>query len=99
MRRNDKLFSVASSADLGMTAIYLDSVGASHIELGHRDLRSFYMGIEHVVKEPTAVHLDKSRNDRFLFMSQNVVTGGGRPVVVVVERERDQGKIITATPK
>jgi hypothetical protein len=93
------VFSVASNADFGVTQYYLDEEGYRHIMLGHRDFRNFTTGIEEIVQNP--IHVYRSNYDirRLQFVSQNVVTGGGFLINVVIEIQPPLGRVITATPK
>ena len=96
---NKDVFTTQSDADLGMSDIYLNDAQYRHMILGHRDLRSVViMGIQQTIENPTHVYLSKSAGGRFVFRSDHVQTKSGKAMAVVVERDQDRGKVITATP-
>lgn len=99
MSGSTEVFSVVSSADLGIGRYYLDEDGLQHILLGHRDLRSFVTGIEEAVKSPTHVYRSAYSSTRYQFVSHGVLSAHGHPMNVVVEHELQAGRVITASPK
>ena len=93
------IFSVSSIADIALRTYYLDDRQRQHILLGHRGLaQAGLVAVQTTVEGPTHIYRSKTDDNRFLFVSQNVVMGrGGRPMKVVIERTGETGKIITAT--
>lgn len=97
---NTSIFTVTSTVDLAMTDIYLSDIAHAHILAGHRDLRSMMvLGVQATVEKSTAVYMSSKVPNRFLFKSDEVKSKGGNPMVVVVERHAEKGKIITASPR
>jgi len=100
MSQSPSVFSVASTAELGIREFVLTEDRWQHIMLGHRDLRSVCaMVVQAVVEKPTHIHTSTYDFKRLQFISQNITMGSGRPMLVIIEREGDIGKVITATPK
>jgi hypothetical protein len=59
-------------------------------------MRSFVSGIQAAVTEPTHIYAS-SVSGRYLFASQDVQSRAGHPMSVVVVRENERGKILTAS--
>lgn len=91
------VFAVKSSADLAIQEYYLDDAQRQHILLGHRGLVSAMVAIQSTVEQPTHIYRSDQEANRLLFISHGVVTGKGHPMKVIIEREGDRGKVITAT--
>jgi hypothetical protein len=91
------IFSVASAADLALRSYFLDDRQRQHILLGHRGLQNAIFAIQSAVEQPTQIYRSKSDDRRLAFVSNNVLTGRGHPMKVIIERVGDRGKIITAT--
>lgn len=96
---DDIVFKVTTSAKLHFNSIFLTEVGAEHIRSGHRDVAlALHSVVKSTVENPTHVYSDKIDFNRYIFVSENI-TQGMSPMIVIVERLGDDGKIITATPK
>jgi hypothetical protein len=93
------IFEARSPADLGFTNIVLTAERADHISTGHRDLGMLPNQLIRAAIEGTTQVYDSHIAGRYEFLSNNVRTRGGRPAVVIVEREKEAGKIITASWK
>lgn len=93
------IFEARSPADLGFTNIILTAERADHISTGHRDLGMLPNHLIRAAIEETTQVYDSHTAGRYEFLSNNVRTRGGRPAVVIVEREKEAGKIITASWK
>ncbi len=93
------IFNVTSSADLALQTYWLDDRQRQHILLGHRGIaQTAISAVQSTIEVPTHIYRSKTDDNRFLFVSRDVVIGKqGRPMKVIVERVGSEGKIITAT--
>ena len=93
------IFQTTSPVDLGFTKIILTEERAHHISTGHRDIGTLpNQLVKSAIEKPTHVY-NSHIAGRYQFLSGNVQTRGGRPIVVIVERKAETGEIITATWK
>jgi uncharacterized protein YuzE len=99
LEQNSLIFSVVSNADIGLDRYHLDEVGWRHILLGHADLKNFCAGIEDTVKNPTRIIRSNYNASRLQFVSDNVLSSGGKPMTVVIEMNPPVGTVVTASPR
>jgi hypothetical protein len=94
---SNEIFSVDPPFDIAMNSIYMDEEGWRHLLLGHRELRSTPSLLSNTISQATSVHTGGIAG-RYYVRSTNVLSRGGKPMGVLIEREGERGRAFSASP-
>jgi hypothetical protein len=94
---SNEIFSVSPPFDIAMNNIYMDEEGWRHLLLGHREFRSTPSILSNTISQATSVHTGGVAG-RFFVRSTNVLSRGGKPMGVLVERDGERGRAFSASP-